>query len=136
MAKTKKITKARILKAAGKNPLLKHVAEWVIDRAADYDGDFRGPLKDLFYGGCESGMVGHLIYYGDTNEFGKKYQRQIFNLAMREAEECGEDNVLVHLGKCRGMKDVGTVDQLWNFLAWYGFETAARVLADRIGYDG
>lgn len=131
---TSKLTPRTLREAAGTNPLLRHVARWVRDRAVDYGGDLRGPLRDLFYGGCESGMVSHLVYYKDTVPFAKRFFDQIIDLAVDEAGQQGEGhNALVYLGQSRAANDIGGGDQFYNFLAWWGFETAARRLADLAG---
>ena len=44
------------------------VAEWLLDQGQDYDDGAEGALKDLMYGGCQSGVVGKLIYYSNTEE--------------------------------------------------------------------
>lgn len=66
---TKKITGA-------KTRLERHVQKWINERAEDYDSGPIGVLKDLNYGGCSSGMVGHLIYYTDTVKFFQTHRRE------------------------------------------------------------
>lgn len=134
MKKSKTLTAERLKKAAGRNRLMNDVADWVIKKGDDYD-DLKGPFEDLFRGGCEAGTVSHLVYYKDTVPYAKKHMQSILMLAMLEAEQTGEGNLFTHLGQCRGLDNVGDGSQALNFLAWYGFETAARKLAERLGLD-
>ena len=53
----------------GESPLSKHVRCWINNQVEGPDYDVQGVLKDLMYGGCQSGIVGHLIYYTDTTKF-------------------------------------------------------------------
>lgn len=132
-----RITKAAIRKAA-ETKLEKAVAHWILDRADDYGGDPAGPLKDLFYGGCASGMVGELIATHDCVSFYERHQRDIWTLAIDQADAMGDANVFAMLGAVASGPNVGCMgdyDQVANFLAWFGFEETARILADRVGYE-
>ncbi|NJO89223.1 MAG: hypothetical protein HC831_09900 [Chloroflexia bacterium] len=47
-------------------------------------------FRDLFYGGCISGMVSSLIYYKDTHSFYDKYYYEIEELRQEWEEMNGE----------------------------------------------
>lgn len=110
--------------------LERHVQSWLNDRAKEYESVESVP-KDLFYGGCQSGMVSHLIYYVDTIKFYKKYQDEIWNLAIDQSEEFGNKNVFEMLSGLNGSDSLSDTDHVYNLLAWYGFEETARKLSDR-----
>jgi len=111
-------------------PLERHVQKWINSRAADYESGAEGVLKDLFYGGCQSGMVGHLIYYTDTLEFFKKYRQEI-NALLVEALESSGCSISELFGDKWEKEDPLAQDRLnQNLLAWFGFEETARKLAD------
>lgn len=113
------------VKQVAVTPLQKAVARWLCDRADDYDGDPCGPLRDLFHGGCMSGMVSGLVYYQDTVRFYEKYKADIWLLGIEQAEEFGNKNVFEFFaGLNVGL--LGDYDQVANGLAWFGFEEAAR----------
>ena len=129
----KKITASALRKACGESKLMRAVASWAISKGRDYEDGAAGAFSDLFNGGCESGMVSHLVYYCDTIAFAKKHLAEILELAIEDGENQAE-NAFTMLGQCRGASSCGDAGQCLNFLAWYGFETAARKLADAVGY--
>ena len=73
-----KLTLANIkeLKRNSDSPLLKRVCNYVIDRWSDYN-DKKGIFTDVLHYGCQSGIVGELIYYSDTVRFYKQYRQEI-----------------------------------------------------------
>ena len=66
------------LKRKSDSPLTRLVCNYVIDRWDDYD-DKKHIFTDVLHYGCQSGVVGELIYYSDTVRFYKQY-RQAINL--------------------------------------------------------
>jgi hypothetical protein len=121
-------TKSAVLKQ-GTTQLRKVVARWIAARIGDYNNGAEGVLKDLFHGGCQSGIVGNLIYYTDTCAFYAKHKQEIWDLVLIQAEQQGEQNPFAFLSALNGAKDIGSVDQFENLLAWYGFEETARIIA-------
>lgn len=79
-----KLTLANIkeLKRNSNSPLLKRVCNYVIDRWSEYD-DKKHIFTDVLNYGCQSGVVGELIYYTDTVRFYKQYRQEINNLFTR-----------------------------------------------------
>jgi len=120
-------TKKQVMSVA-QTGLEKAVAEWLCDRADDYDGDPCGPLRDLFQGGCMSGMVSHLVYYCDTVPFYEQHKADIWALGIEQAEDFGNKNVFEFFAGLNvgNLGDLGDYNQVANGLAWYGFEEAAR----------
>ena len=70
------LSNVKELKRASTNPLTKHVCNYVIDRWGDYDNK-RYIFTDVLDHGCQSGIVGELIYYSDTVRFYKQYRQEI-----------------------------------------------------------
>jgi hypothetical protein len=118
--------------SASHSGLEKAVAKWINDRAGDYGGDPCGPLRDLLYGGCASGIVGGLVYYKDTTKFYADHKADIWELINERAEECGAKNPFEFLAGLNHGGNLGSVDEVENFLAWFGFEEAARTIAGRL----
>ena len=59
-------------KIKGAETKLEKAVQAVINRHADdYETGAIGFLDDLMHGGCQSGMVGGLIYYSDTLKYYK-----------------------------------------------------------------
>lgn len=119
-------------KLTPESALERNVARWANARAADYENGLKGVFSDLFYGGCQSGMVGHLIYYKDTLAFYRKHRAEIESLLKETFEETGLFAPVQVFGKkwdetdpfCRETNNR-------NLLAWFGFEEAARRLCYR-----
>lgn len=92
----------------------------VAQEALDYHSiaDF---FSDLLRYGCQSGMVGSLIYYCDTHEFYDTHYHEIEELRYDFEQSLGET-----------LRPDG---DLKNWYAWFGFEETARKLADELGID-
>lgn len=84
--------------------------------ALDYGDDIATFFADLLSHGCQSGMIGTLIYYHDTHKFYDKYYEKIEELRYELEEAFGEP-----------LKPQG---DLKNWYAWLGFEETARKIAD------
>lgn len=114
--------------------LEKAVQAEINKHASDYESGAEGFLKDLMYGGCQSGIVGSLVYYSDTIKFFTKHKDEINELLRDMLSDCGCPVQQL-------LKDWDTDDPLamdmpnQNLLAWFGFEETARRLADRNGIE-
>jgi len=106
----------------GETQLDAAVREWV-NRQAGVTG-VAGVARDLFTGGCASGYVGELIYTRDSERFALRHMVDILAMWQEDADEFG----------ARPMPSKGT-DLDLNWLAWYGFEAAARRLFSRAGVE-
>ena len=106
--------------------LEKAALAWLNRRAADYDDGWKGAARDLFHSGCSSGVVSELIYNNDCDKFTRKHLVDILQLWEELWEEMGE----LPLPR---KKDGMNLDTTW--LAWMGFEEAARRVTSRAGYD-
>ena len=59
-------------------PLQKRVINYIVDEWSNYD-DKKHIFTDVLYHGCQSGVVGFLIWYSDTVRFYKQYKEK-YNL--------------------------------------------------------
>ena len=117
-------------------PLEKNVARWANAHALDYETGLEGVFKDLFYGGCQSGMVSHLIYYKDTLAFYRKHRAEIEGMLKELMQNLGTSSPAGVFGDKWDNDDPFCRDtNNRNLLAWFGFEEAARNLANRAGID-
>lgn len=117
-------------KLSPETALERNVTRWANARAADYNNGLTGVFSDLFYGGCQSGMVGHLIYYKDTLTFYRKFRKDIEALV----SELMDNGVIESPADLRGWDTSDPFARETNnrnLLAWLGFEEAARRLCDR-----
>jgi hypothetical protein len=112
-------------------PLEKAVQRICNAQAGDYESGVEGFLNDLMTGGCQSGMVGSLIYYRDTLKFYRRHREEIGKLLSEMVADCG-DNPLRNWDKSDPLAN-DTSNQ--NLLAWFGFEETARNLAGRNGIE-
>ena len=82
-----KLTLANIkqVKCNTESPLTRRVCNYVIGRWGDYS-DKSGIFTDVLHYGCQSGIVGELIYYSDTVRFYKQYRQEINELLYRLME--------------------------------------------------
>lgn len=108
--------------------LEKVVAKDAMDK--DYDDPFEY-VREVVQHGCESGIVGQLVYYNQASAFYRQHESDIWDILEADRENTGADNILTMLAGMRWAGNVGTSDQLENYLAWYGYETAARAILDR-----
>lgn len=85
--------------------------------ALEYGDDITAFFTDLLSHGCQSGMIGSLIYYRDTHAFYDKHYDEIEELRYELEDAFGEP-----------LKPQG---DLKNWYAWLAFEETARIMADR-----
>lgn len=120
--------------------LERNVQRWANERAEDYENGAEGVLKDLFYGGCSSGMVSHLISTPECEKFFQAHRREISNLLKQTMEESGEHDAAKIFCNSNAMTwdaedPLAQESGNRNILAWFGFEETARRLADRNGIE-
>lgn len=105
--------------------LNRKVFEIIYEDARNYNGNLKDRLlqrcEEVCKYGCQSGTVGELIYYRDTNAWFEKFIYDIENLVYELTEDTGES--LQEL-----LKGFDSVDPFCryeynrNLLAWFSFE--------------
>ena len=128
-----KLTLANIkeLKRKSDSPLTKRVCNYVIDRWGDYS-DKKYIFTDVLHYGCQSGVVGELIYYSDTVRFYKQYRQEINALLYEIMNDTGLYAPSELFGDKWDNEDPLAQDDFnQNLLAWFGFEETLR----NIGYN-
>ena len=73
------LTNVKEIKRNTDSPLTRRVCNYVISRWGDYDNK-KNIFTDVLNYGCQSGIVGELIYYSDTVRFYKQYKEEINGL--------------------------------------------------------
>lgn len=108
------------LSKSSKNNLEKYVISYIL---SDYktNDEIKNFFSDLLQNGCQSGMIGTLIYYADTAAFYDKFYAEIEELRCDLEDSMGEP--------------VKINGDLKNFFAWLGFEETARNIANQIGLE-
>ena len=113
------------------------VATWLLDSGADYENGAEGALGDLMYGGCQSGIVGTLVYYSDTTAYFQQHREAIEQLLTEAIDAMGCDGPRGLFGDKWDHEDMFPPRKSpnQNLLAWFAFEETARSLGDSAGYD-
>ena len=125
------LSNIRKLKADSDSKLTKYVCNYVINEWHDYD-DKVNIFKDVLYMGCQSGVVGALVWYSQTTAFYKKYREEINKLLAETMNGTGLYNLSELFGSRWDTEDpLATDDHNQNLLAWFGFEETLR----NIGYN-
>ena len=110
----------------------------VVKWAEDHDDDAVGSLRELLQHGCESGMVGFLVRYVDTVAFYELHKWEINDLLAEVMARTGARHPAstFGLGERWDYDDPLALGQLnQNALAWFGFQEAARKIAEMNGID-
>jgi hypothetical protein len=97
------------------------VKEICEEHGEGYEEGAVGYAKDVLYGGCQSGVVGELIYYTDTQAWFDEHYSDIMELREEISEEMGE-----------GINPPADQD-MKNWFAWFSFEEVTRRLYPEAG---
>ena len=96
------------------------VAQIALDHIDEYE-DPQDYFKNVLQNDCQSGIVGELIYFYQTKEFFKDYCDDILELYKHYVEE---GIIIPHPEHMDS-----------NWLAWFGFEEALRMIADDLNIE-
>jgi hypothetical protein len=124
-------------------PLHRHVLDWIEDRADESQDDdtpaidaIAGVLRDLAYGGCSSGMVGHLIYYADIATFWDEFGKECAQIVSENAEDCGVPIGDMFRADAWDKSDpLALEDTNRGLICWAGFEEAAYRIGTALGIE-
>lgn len=86
-------------------------------------------IEELAEHGADAGWPG-LTYYNDTVKLYERFNDEIWNLIVNEAEECGYKNPYELLATFSGAKNVQTYTQHANLMTWFAAEHYAQELAN------
>jgi hypothetical protein len=128
-------TSKKIAKPENETKLQRVVRLWLNNSGMDYQNGWRGAYRDLEYGGCQSGLVGKLIYYHDTVKFYKRHQSEIDALLKERCDDCGMSPAELFGDKWDKEDPLARDTFNQNLLAWFGFEETASQIAYANGYD-
>lgn len=122
MNKTKKESKIEWID----NPLKQYVYDSVMDNKDGYSDKGQGFIEDVLKGGCQSGIVGELIYYKDTIEFYDKYEEWIEDLISENMDMLGIETRPLFIESLNGSAENLTQEK--NLLSWFAYEETIREL--------
>jgi len=106
-------------------PLEQEVYNWLTE-----DDDPRGSYNDLQQGGCQSCVVGGMIYYTDTVAFYKRHQQEIDALLYELCQNTGSNPRQLFGDKWDDEDPLARDVYNQNLLAWFGFEETAYRLVE------
>ena len=109
--------------------LTKDVIDYVLNEWDGYD-DKRNIVLDVLNNGCQSGFVGHLVYYSQTTAYYEEYKEEINELLYDTMDECGIYVPSELFGDKWDKEDpLALYQSNQNLLAWFGFEETMRNFA-------
>ena len=114
---------------ANNDGLTESVTDYILDKWDEYD-DKKDIVTDVLEHGCQSGMVGHLIYYNQTTAYYEGHKDEINKLLYETMDECGIYAPSQLFGDKWDEEDPLAIDYYnQNLLAWFGFEETMRKVA-------
>lgn len=121
----------RISERFADSELAAYVFDYIKDKWNDYDNPI-DIFTDVLNHGCQSGIVGSLVYYSDTVPFYQEHKEEINEMLYYWLEETGDHDPAILFGKNWHKDDpLAIYDENQNLLAWFGFEEMLR----KIGYE-
>jgi len=102
------------------------VKDWVLKEVNE--GSIN--LEEVVKHGCVNGCVSSLIYYEDTVKFHDKFEEEIWEMLYDEYIDFGFNSIPEYIASFNGSKNVGSLEQFKNLLAWYAVENVARQILD------
>ena len=108
------------------------VRDWVKNRVEpEYDYTMKAVLEDIQHGGCQSGMVSHLIYHVDTGQYYQDHKEEISEMVYELLDSTGcSIRELFWQWDEHDPFVLDTNNQ--NLLAWFGFEEMAKRMLDEL----
>lgn len=109
--------------------LTKDVIDYILNEWDEYD-DKKDIVLNVLNNGCQSGFVGHLVYYNQTTAYYKEHKEEINGLLYDIMDDCGI-YVLSELFSDKWDKEdpLALYQYNQNILAWFGFEETMRNFA-------
>ena len=123
-----KFTKRNIkqIKDNTMSKLTADVIDYVLNEWDEYD-DKKNIVLDVLNNGCQSGFVGHLVYYSQTTAYYEEHKEEINELLDDTMDEYGIYVPSELFGDKWDKEDPLALYQCnQNILAWFGFEETMR----------
>lgn len=98
------------------------------------EDNIKQSMEDLQKHDCQSGMIGSLIYYSDTENFYNKYKEEISSLANEIIESTGYNSLFDLIPNLNKEDQLMLESHNKNILAWFGFEKTTNKLYDDLFY--
>lgn len=119
-----KFTKQNIkrIRRSTSSELTKDVIDYILNEWDEYD-DKKDIVLNVLNDGCQSGFVGHLVFYNQTTAYYKEHKEEINELLYNIMDDCGIYVPSELFGDKWDKEDPLALYQYnQNILAWFGFE--------------
>lgn len=111
--------------------LTKDVIDYILNEWDEYD-DKKNIILDVLNNGCQSGFVGHLVYYSQTTAYYEEHKEEINELLYDTMDVCGIYVPSELFGDKWDKEDpLALYQSNQNLLAWFGFEETMRNFASK-----
>ena len=98
------------------------IKEWVLNQ---YEPE---TINDIVTNGINGGFSG-MTYYNETVSFHDEYEKEIWEMLNEDAESEG-CTIIEFLSHFNCQKEVSSIDQLKNLLAWYAVEKVCQEIVN------
>ena len=102
------------------------IKDWILNQVKQ--GSIN--LEEITNHGCVNGCVSSLIYYEDTVKFHDKFEEEIWELLYNNYIDLGCSSIPDLISTFNGSKNVETLRQFKNLLAWYAVEEISRQILE------
>ena len=119
--------KHKLKKMLGQSNLKDYVINYFLD-----EENVKLSMEDLLKYGCQSGMVGSLIWYSDTCKFYNEYKEEINELASEFVSSTGYKSIFDVIPKLDKEDQLILEDYNKNMMAWFGFEETTYQLYEEL----
>lgn len=117
------------LKTNTTSKLTEDVIDYILNEWDEYD-DKKNIILDVLNNGCQSGFVGHLVYYSQTTAYYEEHKEEINELLYDTMDECDIYVPSELFGNKWDKEDpLALYQSNQNLLAWFGFEETMRNFA-------
>ena len=114
---------------------LRDRVEEILDGYVDEDYTLEGICQEVCEHGCQSGLIGELIYYSDTVAFFEEFKDEINELLAETMGEFGGSQKDIFGDKWDSDDPLALYDFNQNLLAWFAFEEMTRRIAYENNFD-
>lgn len=114
---------------------LRERVEEILDGYCEDDYTLEDVCQDVCNHGCQSGLIGELIYYRDTVAFFEEFKDEINELLAETMGEFGGSQKDIFGDKWDSDDPLALEDFNKNLLAWFAFEEITRRIAYENSFD-
>jgi len=92
-------------------------------------------IREIMNHGCITGVVSELIYYSDTVKFYDAFEDEIWARLDAMATNLGASSIISMIATHLNVRNIGSLTQFKNALAWWAVEDAANDMEIEVEND-